>query len=134
VQKTGLDLDASIARLNASGIVVEGEKQTIQEIAARNQLRPKDVYQAMLPEAKSQTSGSLPLNPPPGLGRLTLAQLCAQYGLDDSAVMQALADEGLKGNPDMTLRDIGQQNQVSPMDVYMTIKGASDNGIAEDNN
>jgi hypothetical protein len=125
-QKTGLDLSEAMAQLKAAGIEFDNGKQTIQAIASLNGMKPKDVYLAMLPEETEAIKGRLPLDPQPGLGRLTLAELCSKYGLDESVVLKALADEGIKATSDQSIRDIGQQNQVSPMDVYMTIKNGVD--------
>jgi hypothetical protein len=121
-QKTGLELNPAMDRLHAAGITFEDERQTIQQIAVLNHMKPKDVYLAMLPETKLGSAPTLPEEPQPGLGRKRLSELCSQYDLDMTSVLKALANENLKADPDMTIREIGEQNQISPMDIYTTIR------------
>ncbi len=125
-QKTGLDLDDSMARLERSGLKFTGPKQTIQEIADLNHIKPKEVYLAMLPETAADTPPTLPETPNPGIGRLSLTQLAEQYSLDLPSVLKALTDEGFIAEPDMTIKTIAERNQSSPVDIYMAIKNAAD--------
>jgi len=127
-QKTDLDLAKAMAQLRQGAIEFTDEKQTIQEIATLNRMKPKEVYLAMLPEQEAGTPPTLPSNPQPGLGKLSLTDLCEQYGLETSEVLKALETEGLQAKPEMSIKAIGEQNQVSPMDIYMTIKNRVDDG------
>jgi len=87
---------------------------------------------AMLPAETTKASGGLPANPQPGLGKLTLTELCNQYGLATEDVLQALKAEEFQAGPDMSLRAIGQQNNVAPIDIYMTIRNSLNPDDSED--
>ena len=123
-QRTGLDLEQAKVQLKAAGIVFENDRQTIQTIADRNRMRPKEVYLAMLPAETASAPGRLPADPQPGLGKLSLTELCNQYGLTMADVLQALKAEDFQAEPEMSLRAIGQQNNVAPIDIYMTIRNS----------
>lgn len=123
-QRTSLDLDQATVQLRAAGIVFENDRQTIQNIAEHNQMKPKEVYLAMLPAESVSASGSLPLDPQPGLGKLSLAELCNKYGLEIGDALQALKAEDFQAEPEMSLRAIGQQNNVAPIDIYMTLRNS----------
>ncbi len=42
--------------------------------------------------------------------------------LDIDAVMQALAAEQIQAPPEMSIKEIGQKNKMSPIDIYTTLR------------
>ena len=127
-KRTGLDLAGSLERLNKAGVKYESESQSILEVATSNGLTPKKLYNIMKPEQKdSGQTSSLPENPQPGLGKQTLKSLCGKYNLNISEVMQILKREHIDADPEMNLKAIAEQNEMSPMDVYDIIRSNVNN-------
>ena len=128
--RMGMDLEKAVEKLKAAGFRVEGEKQTLAEIAAENQVTPQKVYQAMAPEAPAAAvfSGQekeMPESPPPGTGSLTLADLCGRYNLNIKTIIRKLEDEQIKAAETMTIKQIAEAHQLAPADVYMKIRAVA---------
>ncbi len=117
-----LDLGKSMAQLKQSGIMAESGKQTIQEIAEGNNLTAQQVYVAMIPVKKSDEAKSLPDWPKAGLGKWTLADLCQEYNLDITVVLQTLRKKRIEATSGMKIRQITEYNDLRPFDVYEIIK------------
>ncbi len=66
----------------------------------------------------------MPQRPRQGAGKLTLEGMCAQYGVDVALVKKALEEKNLRFSEGMNLRQIAEQNNLSPMDVYGKIREA----------
>ena len=126
-QKVDLDFEVAKSNLNAGGVKFTDGKQTILDIANQNQMTPKEVYHAMLSEDTETAVSALPSNPQPGLGKLSLSELCNKYSLDVSQVLEILNKEQIKAQSDMDIKGIAQQNKLSPVDVYTIIR----NGVLE---
>lgn len=122
--RMNLDLDESLARLEAAGLRVAGPGQTLQNIAETNRATPQQVYQTMLPEQQARPAG-LPADPPPGTGVRTLADLCADYGLNIPEAVRGLADQGITARPEQTIKEIAGANSMGPIDVYEALRRAS---------
>lgn len=117
-KKTELDLDESLERLRKAGINFQDESQSVLEVAELNQMTPKEIFSIMKPEPVSGEVPSLPKNPQPGLGKKALNELCEQYGLDVTEVIQILKDNNIAADENMSLKAIAEKNQTSPIDVY----------------
>jgi len=120
-KKAELDLAESLARLKAAGIQLPGTNPTVLQVAEANRMSPQQVYRAMLPADKPRAAG-LPATPPAGTGGRTLADLCAEYGLNLPDTLRGLADQGIKAEPGRTLRDIAADNTMSPPDLYEALR------------
>jgi hypothetical protein len=129
-KKMGIDLKESMARLKAAGYKIESETQTLSEIGRQNAVSPQQVYLVIKPAVKQPTAQSgktqkLPDEPLTGTGNLTLADLCSQYNLNIKAITRGLAKEGLQVSEELTIKKIGEKNQVSPIDIYEKIKAVA---------
>ena len=126
-RKTGLDLKAARTALAAAGFDVAGPEQSLQAMAAANGVSPQTLYNAMAAAAtaKGKASRPLPEMPPPGTGKLTLADFGRQYGLDSERLRGALEANGLVVGDGMTVKAIAAANQRSPMDIYEMLRDAA---------
>lgn len=126
-QKTGLDLNRSMALLRQAGYAVENPETTLAQVSRQYGVPPQTLYRAMQPTATADkkpehTAAALPESPPPGTGNLTLADLCAQYKLVPEKLLKALQGAGIQATPGATLKKIAADNQLSPLDLYDKIK------------
>jgi len=120
--RMGFDLAKSVDGLRAAGVKFESEEQTIQEIAKQNKMSPQQVFLAMKPLNTVGENKKLPLSPPPGLGRRSLADICQEYNLNIPTILRSLTDKNIKAEAEMTIKNIAEQNSISPIDVYEVIK------------
>lgn len=126
-KKTGIGLKDSMKLLKKAGFKVEGEMQTLSAIGKLNSISPQQIY-LTIKQAENKSTVYLrevkkfPDSPPAGTGNLTLADLCSQYNLNIKAVLRGLAKENIDASENLTIKKIGEENQISSMDIYERIK------------
>ncbi len=116
VDKVQLDLDQSLATLQAAGIVVASPRQTMQEIAEANGTPPQKIYDMIRPAV--ETGGQMPEEAPGGTGKRTLVQLCELYQLDVDRVRAGLRDSGVTAAADQSMKDIAAAHGMDPQGLY----------------
>lgn len=126
-QKTGLDLETSLVLLREAGYGVEDSAATLQSIATRYRVPPQRLYEVIKPAVQRSAAspsppGLLPASPPPGTGNLTLAEFCAQFGLNSARVLSELSGKGIAASDDATLKTIATRNGTRPTDLYEMLK------------
>ncbi len=130
----GFDPDKAVANLAAHNVKAGPPGSSLAQIAKENGLVPAAVYETMrggkeptaqqvVEVVKPAAPPLLPSDPPPGLGRLKLSDVCEQYGMNLSASVDRLGKGGIKASGDMTLRQIAQSNLMLPIEVYDALRG-----------
>ncbi len=111
------------AKLKQAGIVLNAHQETIQQLAARHNLSPRQIYKIMAAGATEKSAGKIfPENPPAGFGRQTLAQTAQTYQLDLKKLTDVLSEQGISAQPTLSIREIAEANSRSAMDVFEIIK------------
>lgn len=123
-QKTGTTPEKLLEGLKKAGYPAENASVTLLTLSRKYGVSPQRIYTAAVPPAPV-APGTLPASPPQGTGTLPLTDLCARHGLDAGAVLAHLAAKGITAKPDMTLKQIAEANQASPLDVYALIREAA---------
>ncbi|MGD9216171.1 MAG: DUF4405 domain-containing protein, partial [Desulfobacteraceae bacterium] len=93
--KLNLDLEKSMKLLNQAGYRVADSAVTLKTISEQNDIPPQQVYETIKAAAintadMSKNATALPESPQPGTGGLTLADFCAQYGLNNKWIVREL--------------------------------------------
>lgn len=146
-KRLSLDPGKALTNLALHNVRLSSPDATIEEIARQNGLAPAAVYETLrggreprLPapeQAQRQPVQApppppqLPADPPPGLGRLKLADVCEQYGLSLAKAVETLAKAGIRSSGDQTLRQIAQNNLMLPVEVYDALRGTPQRPPAE---
>lgn len=123
-QKTGTSPETLLEGLKKAGYPAENASVTLLTLSRKYGVSPQRIYTAAVPPPPA-APGTLPASPPQGTGTLPLKDLCARHGLDAAAVLAHLAAKGITAKPDMTLKQIAEANQASPLDVYALIREAA---------
>ena len=130
-KKMKLDLAKSMQLLEKAGYAADHSNMTLAAIGSRYNIPPQMVYETIKPAtiatAKQSTGNGMPESPPPGTGRLTLADLCTQYKLNMKMVVRELNKQGIKASEEMTLKKIATNNSTGPHDIYERIKSIVQN-------
>jgi hypothetical protein len=126
-KKMNLDLSKSITLLDEAGYPIEDSSVTLQAIGKRYRIAPQQVFDAIKAASivAGQASGEkpdLPESPPPGTGNLTLADFCTRYNLNIKTVKRELKGQKITSTAELTLKQIAEKNQRSPMDLYEILK------------
>lgn len=128
--RQNLNLEKSTELLQGAGIAVTSDQQTIKELAISAGLAPQGVYEIIKPAANdvksvesAQQSGADRvadfLNAPKsGLGKMTIADICTTYGLDQAAIISGLIARGYNAEADRKLKEISDQSGTTPMAIY----------------
>jgi hypothetical protein len=127
-KRTGLELASIKAGLDKAGIRFTGEDQTILAIAQANHITPKAVYDALQMGAANKgdaKTSPLPDQPFPGMGRMPLKELCAQYGLNQQQIVSALAAKGITADPEKSLKEIAGEHRTDPHALFALIHEAA---------
>lgn len=137
-RRFGIDLERAKAALAHKNIRLTATDQTLKDIARDNGLAPGGVYEALkhaweasrtvtvpstsapaqIPPPRIQTSVVLPADPPPGLGKRRLSDICEEYGLDLARMTEKLKAGGIDAPPALTLKEIADKNGLLPIDIY----------------
>lgn len=126
-KKLDIDVHQGMEQLRKAGFAVDQETQTLKEIAQANNVSPQQVYLAMAPSAQKSlvspgSTVTLPEDPAPGTGNLTLADFCSQYKLDMQMILRSLEESNIAAKKALTLKEIGKANNSNPVDIYEKIK------------
>ena len=114
-KKVDIDLAKAKELLSKAGVVVTGDTQTVGEIAAENNLSPKEVYAIMVAAKNNVTEdAAFPVEPFPGFGRKGLADICNKYGLDITTIIERLAQENIQAEADQTIKEIASAADMDP--------------------
>ncbi|WP_029457579.1 DUF4405 domain-containing protein [Solidesulfovibrio alcoholivorans] len=118
----GMTPEALVAALRQAGFSDAAPDATLLTLARSRHTSPQRILARVLP---ATSSGELPQTPPPGTGSLALEELCRRYGLSPSAVVAALAEQGIAAAPGETLKAIAEKNGKTPVAVYAAIRQAA---------
>lgn len=124
-----IDLNKAIAELKKNNIEFESPKESLEKIARKNQKTPMQIYELIsihkkkevvelhnlsIEEIEEKLAGT-------GLGRKSFDELSVSLGFDLKKALQKLDDKGIKAEKTDSLRDVGDDNDMSPMDLLKII-------------
>lgn len=125
--KVGIDPALARKRLEQAGFQPVDGNQTLQALARLHHTTPKRLYAVMQEETQGAAMDkALPETPPPGTGRLSLAEICTTYGLDTRRVQATLERQNITAATTDSLRDIAERHGMGPVELYQTIRSAAD--------
>lgn len=126
-KRMNMDLPAAIAEMKAKGITVEGPAQSLGEIAKVNGTSAMDLYMLIksfererepLSAAAAYTVESIEeLFEGKGVGKKTVAEVCAEIGFDAATAKSRLAAAGATDIEGKTLKEIADVLKVTPIDI-----------------
>ncbi|RKD86132.1 DUF4405 domain-containing protein [Mangrovibacterium diazotrophicum] len=111
-QLPDLSLDQITEKLKRHNIAFENAStQTLREIAELNNQTPMEIYAQITQKPASQMQGS-------GIGRKSLETICTELNKNADDVILLLEDNAIIADKDQTLRAIGDENGISPKEIY----------------
>jgi hypothetical protein len=127
-ERVNLDLQKSIELLEAAGISVSGEKETLSDIGKRSGKTPQQIYEIIQSATRQMseplaehsdnpdTSMIVPLS---GMGKKTVTQMCSEIGVDDcDQVIKKLEEKGIKVEAGEKIKDAAAAHGLDPMQIY----------------
>lgn len=125
-RKQNLDLEKAVQLLEEADIQFKDSTETLAGIASANEMSPQEVYKIIKPAVeKSEMNGNVtfPDSPMPGFGNKTLAAICGEFNLMFPVIQRSLANNGIKAEANMTIKEIAEANDTAPMALFEAIHG-----------
>ena len=111
-QIKNMNLEDITTSLNKNQIKYDNTyAQTLSEIALVNETTPMDIYQKITQHSGTRLQGS-------GIGRKSLETYVNELGKDIDDVLILLENKGIKAQKEQTLKEIGENNNVIPRDIF----------------
>lgn len=85
--------------------------QTLRELAKLNETTPLEIYSLISKKSGSERQGA-------GIGKKTLEDFSVEEGLSADEVIKTLLENGIKAEKGQTLRQIGDDNNISPREIF----------------
>ena len=122
--RMNISLERALGALRVHNIHVPSPEWTLTEVAVQNGIAPGAVYETMssASDTGESTAAGLPDDPPAGLGRMRLIEICSAYGLDCPAVLRKLSGANIAATGDMSLAQIAESNNLSTFDIYQALR------------
>ena len=89
--------------------------QTLQEIAIKNGKTPEEVYRLVSEKSGAERPGA-------GMGRKTIENLAEESGKSVDEVIKILSEKNIKAEKGQTIRQIGDNNNIAPKDIFDLLK------------
>ncbi len=104
-------VDDLTRKLTLHEIKFDNIGQTLQELAAINNTTPMEIYNQVSKKSGIEKQGS-------GIGKKTLDIFASEVGKSTDEVLKILKENGIEAERDQTLREIGDQNNIPPRDIF----------------
>jgi hypothetical protein len=148
VKKADLELEPALKLLEQHAITIIGPDQKLGDIAEKNHTSPAAIYKLLntgektVPHTTGITSVQTVSNTPPahvtqvkrwtpeqiqtrfegkGIGRKTLAEICVEFKLDQTAISKKLAEKKITMASDDSLKEAGDTYNELPLEIMKII-------------
>ncbi|QJB55424.1 DUF4405 domain-containing protein [Pseudodesulfovibrio sp. zrk46] len=118
----GFDAKEALAALQQAGYEGVTLESRIVDIAASKGVSPQQVLNTIRGALGGDPFAGLPAMPPEGTGKLRFADLCTSFGLPLDDALSKLASLSIQADGDMTMKEIGNKNGISPKEVYNALR------------
>lgn len=124
-----IDLNMAMAELKKNNIKFESPKESLEQIARNNHKTPMQIYELISIHKKKEVIQIQSLSVEEiedklagtGLGRKSFDELSLALGFDLETALKKLSDKGIKAEKSDSLRNVGDDNEMSPMDLLKII-------------
>ncbi|MGC8768129.1 DUF4405 domain-containing protein [Calditerrivibrio sp.] len=128
-KKEGLDINVVVQILKDNNVQFSSVDEKFLDISRKNKLSPSSLwdlveskYDDYEEKIKGDNNASLEKviteNQPTGLGKMKLSEFSKKYKINIDEAITMLKKEGFNPKEGMTLKEIAEQKQVVPMDLY----------------
>lgn len=112
-----------IEALRKAGLDVEDKEQSLAAVAQANGITPQQVFEAIRPPRSQGAGSGRKGEAPAGVGRRTVAELCADLGVSVDRGVAVLRAAGFDlAAPDVTLKAVAEPAGRRPMELYELLR------------
>jgi len=125
-----IDVEEVVKKLEANGIMLSDESQTLKDIAVENGISPARIYSILVPGSPQRSGrgefgrgGSGRGNSGGGgYGRMTIEDIAADLNVDTDEIIRILKQNNIEAKPKQTIRDIAEENDLHPSEISNMIR------------
>jgi hypothetical protein len=124
-EQGGVSLAAATGRLQAKGVRDFTGETVVRDIAERANQSARELYDIILNPGSDRASFASDGGALRGLGWKTLAQFCADEGIELAAALGRLKTDGVTADETLTLREIATASGRKPYELPGLIRGSA---------
>ena len=109
-----IDEEAIIKKLEANGISVNNESQTLMDIARDNGKSPAYIYSILVPRNQQNSNK---INTGRGYGRMTIEEIADDLNVDSEEIMTRLKHKNIETKSGQTIKDIAEEYAIHPIEI-----------------
>ncbi len=125
------DLDTALESLSAAGVNAEGPQATLEQIARANELTPMQVYALIRERQPAKETEAIDPGVSAealeaafagtGLGRKTIAELCAMVGVNTAVGLARLSAQGIQAGETDNVRGVAELHAKRPIELLQIV-------------
>lgn len=129
-KKMEIDIEKAVTELRSEGIVFEDPQQTLEDIAAQNEVAPMELYLLIRKFEPVPEPDKLATYTPEaievefagtGIGNKTISAVCERLGLDTAVAMARLAAAGIPAEADQTMKTAAEAAETESIEIMKVI-------------
>lgn len=101
-------------KLEANGVSVKNESQTLLDIAADNGKSPADVYSILVPRSQQNSKKG---NSGRGYGRMTIEEIADDLNVGSKEIIARLKENNIEAKSGQTIKDIAAEYSLHPSEI-----------------
>jgi hypothetical protein len=123
-----MDIGEVLEKLKSNGVIVEGQTQTLGEIAISNGSSPSQIYSILSPpplEGQGLGAGrgsGKGIGSGQGYGRMTINDLASDLNMDADDIISILKVNNIKAGKNETVREIADKYKLHPSEITQMIR------------
>lgn len=126
-----IDVEEVVKKLEAKGILIREESQTLKEIAVENGISPADIYSILVPGSQQKSGGGeysrggsgRQNSSGRGYGRMTVEDIADDLNVDADEIIKRLKKNNIEVRPGQTIRDIAEEYDLHPSEIAGMTRG-----------
>ncbi len=114
--------DKILKTIKANGITIRDTTLTLKEISEENDISPSKIYNLLKTNSGSSNNSTKKYLPGTGFGRKNLSEIFKENKIDWAKGIQKLKSKGIIVKEDAALKEIAQQNKITPKDIITALE------------
>ena len=121
-RRIGVNVQEATVLLKAKGIVVENKSQTLLQIAQKNNISPKVIYDTIKPKGGKVAGETTADAKVSFLGRRTLKELAGMHKINLEKSLLFLQEKGFDATPQSQMREAANALGITPYELFDKLK------------
>lgn len=121
-KRIGVDVEEAISLLKEKEYVVENKTQTLKEIAKKNNISPKDVYETIKPKEGTDTVEKSLNAEVSFLGRRTLEELADMKKINLERSLHFLEEKNANATAQSRMKEVADALETTPYELFEKLK------------